>query len=324
MTYEKMQKQTLYGSPDYKPTWVYNYGDGTPQFREVEIESSLSDKTPVTIVQLTDIHLNLMNEQDLAEQNPTLMSTYKNRWWLSGGEGKDFARKVLDYAAEVGDKTVITGDVMDYLSHGCAEMLHKVIWEQYPDMLVTTGNHEWCQRMEGDVEEVLSFDERRARLEQIWKHNLYYKSEIVKDKVMLILLENGKPGFWECQIEPLKADLELARKMGYTVLLFMHIPIAINNPDDNATEPIGQGGVIDFNKHGIVGREINNPTPEVYDIIVNSADVIKGVFTGHFHADYYTEIKAKTKNGEDTVIPQYVLTLPCICKDGSALTITVK
>lgn len=324
MDFEKRSKTDLYGSSDYKPEWVYTVGDDMPQFREVDIESIGEDKTPVTIIQLTDLHFNLMNEQDLEEKNPTLMSTYEKRWWLSGGEGENFAQKALEYADKEADKTVITGDVMDYLSNGCAQMLQSVIWDKYPDMLVTTGNHEWCQQMEGEIAETLTFQERRERLEKIWKHNLYYTREIVKDKVMLILLENGVSGFWDCQIEPLKADIALAREKGYTVLLFMHIPISTNCPND-IVKPIGPGGPVNFNIDGVVGGSgSTGATKEVYDIIINNADVIKGIFTGHFHADYYTEVKAKTIDGTAMIIPQYVLTLMCICKTGSLLKITVK
>lgn len=322
---EKRTKTDLFGSSEDKTTWVYSLGDDLPQFREVEIETQNEDKTPVTIVQLTDIHLNLMNEKDLEEKNPTLMSTYENRWWLAGGEGKLFAEKALEYADQVADQTVITGDVMDYLSHGCAEMLYKVVWDRYPDMLVTTGNHEWCQCLEGKVPEVYSFDERRAMLEKIWKHNLYYTSKVIKDKVMLILLEDGKPGFWDCQIEPLKADIALAREKGYTVLAFMHIPISTNNPEYEMVQSIGHPYTKNFINGGVVGGvDSNGADREVYDILVNNADVIKGIFTGHFHYDFYTEVKAKTPDGKDAVIPQYILTLMPVRKSGSALKITVK
>ena len=321
---EKRKKIDLYGSSDYKPTWVYTIGEDFPQFREVDIEAARDDKTPVTIVQLTDLHLNYMNEKDLEEKNPTLMSTYEKRWWLAGGEGKIFAQKALEYADQVADQTVITGDVMDYLSNGCAELLYQVVWDKYPDMLVTTGNHEWCQQMEGEVEETLSNDERRKWLEDIWKHDIYYTSRIIKDKVMVILLENGIAGFWECQIKPLKADIALAREKGYTVLLFMHIPINTNKPKGDIVKPIGQGNFCDFSCDGVVGGENSiGPTREVYDIIINNADVIKGIFTGHHHADFYTEILAKTHEGKDAVIPQYILTVMCINKTGVVLKINV-
>lgn len=62
---------------------------------------------------------------------------------------------------------------------------------------------------------------------------------------------------------------------------------------------------------------------QVYDIITNNADVIKGIFCGHVHNDHYVEVKAKTSDGQDAVIPQYVLTAAFYDK-GHVLKITVK
>ena len=64
-------------------------------------------------------------------------------------------------------------------------------------------------------------------------------------------------------------------------------------------------------------------TEQVYNLITNNGDIIKGVFNGHMHNDYYTEILAKTASGEDTVIPQYTMTAS-IYEDGRAVKITVK
>ena len=58
-------------------------------------------------------------------------------------------------------------------------------------------------------------------------------------------------------------------------------------------------------------------------MIANNADVIKGIFAGHYHSDYMTKIAAKTPSGEDTFIPQYVLTGNPY-DGGHVLKITVK
>lgn len=321
---EKETIKDLVGSKDDPVNWIYSLGEGLPQVREITVKTDCEDKTPVTIAQLTDLHFNFMNEQDLEEKNPTLMSTYEHRWWLANGEGKDFAEPALKYAEKISDQIVITGDVMDYCSNGCAEMLQKEIWDKYPEALVTTGNHEWCQNMEGTVAETLTFDQRRERLEKAWKHNLYYTSKVVKDKVMLILLENGRPGFWDCQIEPLKADLKLAREKGYAVLAFMHIALATNNPDCKAVKALIGDRVENFVDGPVVGGAFkDNATQEVYNILTNNADVIKGVFTGHFHYEFYTEIIAKTPDGEEKNIPQIVSNVNCACRTGCVTKINV-
>lgn len=321
---EKNIIKDLAGSKEDPVTWIYSLGEGLPQVREITIKTDCEDKTPVTIAQLTDLHFNLMNEKDLEEKNPTLMSTYEHRWWLKNGEGKEFAEPALKYAEKISDQIVITGDVMDYCSNGCAEMLQKEIWDKYPEALVTTGNHEWCQCLEGTVPETLTFDQRRERLEKVWKHNLYYTSKVIKDKVMLILLENGRPGFWDCQIEPLKADLQLAREKGYAVLAFMHIALSTNNPEYKAVKSIIGDRVESFVDGPVLGGAFkDDATQEVYKILTNNSDVIKGIFTGHFHYDFYTEVSAKTPDGDKKNIPQIVSNVNCACRTGCVTKINV-
>ena len=47
---------------------------------------------------------------------------------------------------------------------------------------------------------------------------------------------------------------------------------------------------------------------EVYELITHSADVVKAVFAGHFHSDIHLSIRARTPDGEETVIPQFIST----------------
>ena len=64
-------------------------------------------------------------------------------------------------------------------------------------------------------------------------------------------------------------------------------------------------------------------TKEVYDLITNNAEIIRGVFCGDWHVNMYTEIKAKTSTGEALNIPQYVVTANAYAK-GSAIKIHIK
>ena len=49
-------------------------------------------------------------------------------------------------------------------------------------------------------------------------------------------------------------------------------------------------------------------TREVYELITHSADVIKGIFAGHFHSDIHLDIRASTPDGTPTAIPQFIST----------------
>jgi hypothetical protein len=128
-------------------------------------------------------------------------------------------------------------------------------------------------------------------------------------------MDNGPSFFTEYQFEKLSADLKTARENGYTVLVFFHEPLTTNIEEyketkvlDDTDDPIKS--VYDYYTGWHIGAAHKNDTPEtmkVYDLITSSADVIKGIFAGHRHYNYYTEIKATDADGNDTVIPQYVM-----------------
>ena len=305
----------------------YQLGAGGVSVREVVIETGDENAEPLEIFQVTDLHFNYCNDEDFEEANPSIMATYNGRKWLANGSSVPNAIRSLEYASQ-GDAIVITGDVLDYMSRGAIELTHKYIWDPYPNALIAFGNHEMTRRCQDNpvTPDPTSLESRYEFLQENWEHDVYYTSKVVKDKVMLIQLDNGSSRFWDSQIEPLKADLALAREKGYTVLLFYHIPLCTKNPNEAPLYPIRRNDTYEWD---FSVNEIGNPsttdaaTLEVYDIITNSADVIKATFCGHFHSDYTTEIIAKTADGTDTVIPQYILTGNPY-DGGHALKITVK
>lgn len=74
--------------------------------------------------------------------------------------------------------------------------------------------------------------------QSVWKHDIYYSSKVMGDKVMLIQMNNGERKFYESQIEPLKKDIETARENGYIVLLFMHETIYTKNRNETAVNAL--------------------------------------------------------------------------------------
>lgn len=78
-----------------------------------------------------------------------------------------------------------------------------------------------------------------------------------------------------------------------------------------------------FYTEGVGGINSTGVTREVWDTIMNNADVIRGVFAGHMHEDYYAEMLAKTPSGEQKIIPQYV-NYAAWADKGHVLKITVK
>ena len=294
--------------------WKYTQTDKSRVIvREIEIETGKGGEAAV-IVHFTDSHFNGFTENDLA--NPVLASTHEFRKWGANGANVPNCQRCFDYAESIGaDQVVITGDVLDFLAEGSIKLMKEHIWDKYPDTIVTMGNHDATRKVQGKVEDTSTVASRMRILQDSWKHDIYYSSYIIKDKAMIIQLDNssefdvGHKGFFDCQIESLKRDITIARERGLKALIFYHSPLCTKNPDAGVTlsSYVGDKNVSAVNFNTQIALWNNEPTLAVYDILTNNADVVAGCFCGHFHSDFYTEIKAKTADGEDTVIPQYVL-----------------
>lgn len=320
------EKIDVVGTSADPKTWIYQLKTSGLMIREVEIDTG-SEKEPVEIVQVSDLHFNYLNERDFEEANPSILATYAGRKWLANASSVPNAVRSLEYASTA-DQIVVTGDVLDYMSWGAFELMWEHIFTPYPEAIVTLGNHEATRRCQDKpaTPDPTTLESRMEILQENWAHDIYYYSKVLDERVMLIQMDDGAASkFWDVQIEPLKKDLELAREKGYTVLLFFHIPLCTGNPEDTEVYAIrgNDGNVYDFYNNYIGKAGTDGASKQVYDIITSNGDIIKGIFTGHKHGDYYTEILAKTASGEDTVIPQYVLTGTPYDK-GHALRITVK
>lgn len=324
--YDSENKIDVVGTSADKKSWIYKLEETGIMVREVDIDTGF-DGDPVEIVQLTDLHFNYCNERDFEEQNPSIMATLKGRKWLANAASVPNAVRCLDYAS-FADQIVVTGDALDYMSWGCIELMKKHVFDAHPTVMATLGNHEATRRCQDEPKtpDPTTLESRMEILQENWIHDIYYYSKVLEDRVMLIQMDDGAGGvFWDSQVEPFKKDLELAREKGYTVLMFFHIPLCTNNPAEQDLYPIRRNDTNNYNFmiNGVGKEGAEGATKEVYDLITNNADVIKGIFTGHFHSDYYTEIIAKNADGTDAVIPQYILTGTPYDK-GHALRITVR
>ena len=314
--------QTISGSSQKPDYWLYRTGDGIIE-RQVWIDSGKALQEPITIGQLTDLHFNLCDEVDLAQNDPVLMSTYQNRKWLANGASVKNAKQCLEHTASF-DQTVITGDVLDYISHGNLALLNEVVWTPYPDTLVALGNHEPCIRMQGQVPEQLTIQERYAILQEAWLpyHDPIYTSRLIADTVLVIVMDNSQLRYDEQIVPRLEKDLQLARANGYTVLLFQHVPLWSNNPIEKQLPVIHYNGYpfIDLYTDGMAyGAEEGSATQQVYDLITSNADVIKGIFCGHEHGTFTSRIICP----DGSVIPQYIQTGTCY-NNGHVLRIIVE
>lgn len=147
---------------------------------------------------------------------------------------------------------------------------------------------------------------------------MYYFSEVLEDKVMVIQLDNSCHKYWDFQIGKLAKDIQFAREKRYIILIFQHEGISTGKKEDAKNvfairESEGAGNHINFYNNHVVGHigESDKATREVYRLLTENADVIKGFFCGHYHSAYYTEVRGSyaDANGkrQEAAIPQYAV-----------------
>lgn len=328
--YLNQSKTTVLGSSDDLTTWIYSLDDSNIRIREAVFDSGKGGE-PAEIIQLTDVHFNALNEQDYIDNNPTVISSYEKHTAGQNGTHLERAVRCMEYANMYYDQTIITGDNMSFQTWGGIQQIKEALWGADPSAMITLGNHDMMQRMSGLYPETTSLESRYSTLQENWRHDIYYSSRVIKDKVMVVQMDNSLSYYWEGQAEKLAADIEKARENGYIILIFQHVPLMTNNSEYSEVRPMITNDdtiVYDYSVNdGFDGIRTNRDdvTTEVYNLITSNADVIKGLFHGHYHLDLYSEVKATEPDGTETVIPQYGANTTAYNSGvGSALKITVK
>lgn len=289
---------------------VYRLANTGQYVFEIEIDSGYEGAS-CEIDQITDIHLNYVSIAD--EGDKEVMGTRAVRTWNKEAESVKSIIRAMDVAAYA-DQTVITGDVLDFLSMGGISLMKKHILDRNPDVLVTLGGHELTKQMQTGLPDETPIDERYKILEKIWPHDMFYNSKDVGDRVIAICLDNSLGLFQACQIEKLEADIRRAREEKKIILVFAHEPIATHKYEGAIPALWAMKGThkdFDFDGETTIGAKSSDDeaTKKVYSLITENADVIKGYFCGHRHSAFYTEIKASYKDEKgihDAVIPQWV------------------
>ena len=236
--------------------------------------------------------------------------------------------------------------MIDFISHGNLTLMNRVIAEPYSNALMMVGNHEPVRL----VSETSSLsdpnkwsEEYYAILQEYWNaYDMSYTSKMVGKEVMVIQMDNSAYYFTQAQIDRLTIDLSMARRYGYTVLIFTHIPFVPTEGVSTQELLMGSSGFVESDRHVesldtnptlIDGRDAAwsadglksltpsqhaNTTEAMYELIRNSGDVVRGIFNGHKHNSIYSRLI-----GDDgTVIPQYTLAAAFI-DGGVAMKINV-
>ncbi len=116
-----------------------------PIFTELPIKGLT---TPVTILQITDLHAAAMNEEELSimSEGRRDYNTVRIAHFTQGRpyHPEEILPVLMQYAAEVGaDVTLLTGDILDFPSEQNLSILADALDTSPVPALYITGNHDW-------------------------------------------------------------------------------------------------------------------------------------------------------------------------------------
>ena len=278
------------------------------------VEIDIEGDDEIIIYQATDIHFNDAYSNESQDIRNGLTA------WKGIEEENTNANIIanvqrhLNHATVKGaDQIVVTGDLANFYSKANMDHIKNYIFDPYDNIMAVAGNHDATVAGYNQT----TIDNNIASIKNQFGSYGYgeeYTSKVIDNRVKLIMLDNaidydkGIKGFTQEQADLLEADLKSARDNGQIVLLFYHVPLKTDLRADPRQAYTS----------GISGD--NDP---VYKLITNNADIIKGGFCGHTHANVYSEIKAKTASGEDALVPQYETTAMYI-GEGTMLKIVIK
>ena len=239
------------GSDVYSP--VYRMNESKVLVRELEIDVGL-DGEKIELAMLSDMHI----RKERADIYAAVTNAME--------------------CASFSDQIILCGDNIECVSDDEHIRLFKeTVLEPYPDTICVVGNHD---QFYGDPAEC------RKKLDSVWPHDSYCHTKLLKEKLYIIAADDNTGVFSENVCERVAKELEFARKMGYPVLLFIHIG---------------------FNR---LKMELG-ANQKMNDIIISYADTVKAVFAGHNHVDYHEDIAAyfidKDGNRIEKAIPLYKL-----------------
>ena len=297
---------------DYRHGKVIYTTESGVKVCEIHVPAKGTASSGAEIAVVTDTHINVVDDNDMYDAE--VQYTNQTRAWCRGGATVPGTEKAIKFASMY-DQMVVTGDIIDYLSLGALETVKRIAFDPYPEGMYVLGGHDVTKNMETGYADQLSLEQRQEILRQYWPNDMFYTSRVINGSVICIQLDNGCSQYWDSQVALIENDLNTARENGYTVLIFQHEPLGTGNPEDTAVPslcPDADSAKVTYNFYGSAhiggnGKNDTAASKAVYELITNNGDIIGGIFAGHRHYRYYTEILAKTADGEDCVIPQYVL-----------------
>lgn len=341
-------RSVSYGSGEDGDVYnIFNYNGFN--IRDIVIDTGIVGFEETDICYITDPHFNYINQTDISEGMASTRASYRGRTWRRKGESIVSAVEAVNFASSF-DKIIMGGDSVDYLSEGGLMLTSRIFAERSVNnnVMMVLGNHEGTELCDEDIDigEMLTTQQHYDFYQKKWSNNVYYSSDILKssegkEQVMIIGLDNSLVRYWKSQLEPLQKDLDYARKNNIPVLIFQHLPMLTMNPaeqnygfvmsEDNsyfANDTIPNQSAnyyTDMTKnYNFLGHaNSDEDTLNVYNLIRENADIIKGIFHGHLHSNTYTEVVGVDEDGQsnDYRIPQHGV---AGCFYYSMMSITLK
>ena len=220
---------------------------------------------PVRILHMTDVHLSLADDVDgdgMKEHARERRREFVKEASYPERDPVGYFEEAMEYSKNF-DCTVITGDVIDFISHANCQTAKKILVGK--DYMFCAGNHEFCPKV-GVSDSFARKEERMNEIQSLFRGDMIFESRIVGG-VNVIAIDNGYYTWTEQQLEKLK--FEVAR--GLPCILFTHVPL---NFKHMRHEP-------SHNDLG-VSDEYRGFILSVNDYIINEP-IIKAVFSGHTH-----------------------------------------
>lgn len=260
--------------------------------------NSVSEKKEIAFI--TDSHIDFTDETDNFDSE--VVYTHSCRKWLPNAIGILPLSRALQ-GAKFADQIVIGGDMLDYLSHGAQVLVERHLFNKYENLLCAVGGHDLKKEIQTKKDEALPIEEREKIVASFWPHDIFYKSIDISKEITLIALNNNFGVYNSYQLEHFNAEIARARKEKRIILIFQHEPISTGNPNDKNVLPLwsfNNHSSFDFYNKNICGPDSDTVTAKLYNTITENDDIIKGIFCGHLHDAFSTEIISK--NG---LIPQF-------------------
>ena len=340
------------GNTDTNPNHkIFRYKANGLVVSDVTIDSGKENNPQSQILFFSDIHVPYIDREDMERGIITSLSSYRGRSWLRDGSSIKRIPNIMKYASLM-DATVVGGDILDYFSFGSQSVVRNSIAAKSinGNLLMAYGNHDAKEQSQPDISgltDIFSKEEHYEILNKFWPYNSANGMSVIKsadgeNSAVFAMLDCQDGTYTAGQAAFLHSAIERAEELDLPLLIAQHCPMVTYNPAetavhyggtyDNSRYGIETDATIDFTSSGELaggGSNDDAETMSVINLIRSNPDVVKGVFTGHFHANIYTEIIAVDQNGDTlygndgkpVVIPQYTVGAAAT---GSVMRITVK